>query len=154
VLPVPKAPSAFVKDAAQLLGGASTVERLGGLNGLDAAAVRTLLNDPDTRKDIERELALAERSGAIVQWRAREGLAVVVARIREVCDSPDTSATTLIKAGDLLARLAGLTQPPEVAPSEKFSITIVFSNAPQPATLSTQHEVVDVDVPEVPRDAA
>lgn len=103
MLPAIKAPSTFTKDAAQVLDGASTVQRLIGLSRLDEAAVFALLDDPETRKAIERELAQAERSGATVQWRAREALAAAVARISEVVRSPDTSAATLIKAGDLLA---------------------------------------------------
>jgi|GEM_PF-3598801 len=154
MLPAIKAPSTFTKDAAQVLDGASTVQRLIGLSRLDEAAVFALLDDPETRKAIERELAQAERSGATVQWRAREALAAAVARISEVVRSPDTSAATLIKAGDLLARLAGLTQPTEQAPGEKFAITIVFGNEPQQVTPSTQYEVVDVEAREVPPNAA
>ena len=149
MLTVPKSPTSFANDAAQLLSGACTVERLSGLTGLDQSAIAALLDDPEVRKEIERELAQAERSGASIRWLAREGLAVAVARIHELCAAPDTSLSALVKAGDLLTKLAGLEQPVSHAASEKFSIIIAFNSGPE----ALQREVIDVNAREVDTDA-
>ena len=152
MLPVPKAPTSFANDAAQLLSGASTVERLSGLTGLDQSAIAALIDDLEVRKEIERELAHAERSGASIRWRAREGLAVAVARIHELCAAPDISLSSLVRAGDLLTKLAGLEQPVDPSASEKFSITIIFGSEPAGGS-APQRDVIDVKARELSTDA-
>lgn len=153
MLPVAKSPT-FAYDAAEYLIGTSSLERLVGLSGLTAEAVASLLGDPATQREVEHQLAQAERSGEVVRWRAREGLAAAVAQLQQVCANPETPASTLIKAGELLAKLAGLAQPsaPAVAKSG-FSITIVLGGDEAPITLGQcANDVIDATSREVGTD--
>ena len=159
MLPVPKASASFARDAAQCLSGTSTIERLGGLHGLSTEGVRVLLDDPETQREIDRYLANAETTGEIVQWRAREGLAVIAARLQEVGANPETSVSTLIKAGELLGKLAGLSRPsPPDEVTSTFSISIIFSGNPppsgpgRPTRDATATPVIDVPTWEISSD--
>lgn len=146
MLPAPES-SSFTRDAAELLGGASSLERLSGLSGVPIEAVRELLTDPQIQRSVERELAQAEQSGELVRWRAREGLASAVARLQQVCADQETSPGTLIKAGELLAKLAGLAQPaPAVPTGSGFSITIVLPESAKPQMVA---DAIDVQPREV-----
>lgn len=135
---------ALERDAARYAAGVLSLDGLAALHGLDAVSVLTVLDDPEVQKRIDRHIVTREQSGDTTRERARAALGKCIQRIAQIVEHPDTSSSTLLRATEILDRLAPVTPKEMPKPEgEKFSITINLSSDKNPLRLG-QSEVIDV----------
>ena len=123
---------ALEQDAARFAAGTLSLDGLAALHRMDNESVLAVLEDPELQKRIEHAVVTREQSGDTSREIARRALASCLRRISQIVEDPETSTTTLLRATELLDRIAPLTPKVADAPSRGVgSVTIVFTNPPR-----------------------
>lgn len=145
-LGAPRDADRVTEDVAAFLGGVFSLERLRAIHGADVLDIL----DEAGWVEAERRAAQAESDGTATRARSREILGQAIRRIGDLIDSGEVSPSTLIKAAELLSKLAGLSMEPEPVRGQ-FSINIVLSTdrPKRPLTIEAKavrmKELPDVD---------
>ena len=149
---------AFIEDAARFAVGATTLERVGVLHGMEPEQVLAALSDTEMSVRVERAAAELERDGSAARIRARSLLYEAMRRLRETVDQVECSPSFLLRLAEVMGKLS--TEPKEekaqnTGPSFQISIdlgggqSVSLSNNVQPVVLdaSTGEPIVSNPVP-------
>lgn len=149
---------AFIEDAARFAVGATTLERVGVLHGMEPEQVLAALSDTEMAVRVERAAADLERDGSATRIRARSLLYEAMRRLRETVDQGECSPSFLLRLAEVMGKLS--TEPKEekvqnTGPSFQISIdlgggqSVSLSNNVQPVVLdaSTGEPIVSNPAP-------
>ena len=135
---------AFIEDAARFAVGATTLERVGVLHGMEPEQVLAALSDTEMAVRVERAAADLERDGSAARIRARSLLYEAMQRLRETVDQGECSPSFLLRLAEVMGKLS--TEPKEekaqnTGPSFQISIdlggeqSVSLSNNVKPVVL-------------------
>lgn len=135
---------AFIDDAARFAVGATTLERVGALHGMEPEQVLAALSDSEMAAKVERATAELERDGSAARIRARSLLYEAMRRLRETVDQGECSPSFLLRLAEVMGKLSA--EPKEekaqnTSPNFQISIdlgvgqSVSLSNSVQPVVL-------------------
>lgn len=97
---------AFIEDAARFAVGATTLERVGALHGMEPEQVLATLSDTEIAVKVERATAELERDGSAVRIRARLLLYEAMRRLCETVDQGECSPSFLLRLAEVMGKLS------------------------------------------------
>lgn len=134
----------LMADLALVKVGALTTQQVGALHGMSESEIVTQIKaDPDLLPAVDARAADLRKSGEAIEHKATAGLHHVVDRLNDVVADPDTSDSSVVRAGELLNKLSGQadkvgvrTRVKEGAGGETFVLNITLAGSNEPITIS------------------